>query len=73
MFSRFGTKLGILGGTIYYTNEIGIWGDSEQTTQLLEDITNFVKPYVSKNVPPITVQNFSDIFKNYIAFYFISL
>ncbi|XP_075231702.1 MICOS complex subunit MIC13 homolog QIL1-like isoform X2 [Lycorma delicatula] len=50
----FGTKLAILNGTIYCTNEIGIWGDSVQTTQLLEDITNFVKPYISKNTPVVT-------------------
>ncbi|XP_022188168.2 MICOS complex subunit MIC13 homolog QIL1 [Nilaparvata lugens] len=47
---KFGTKVGIFGGAIYYSKQLGVWSNSERTTQLLLEGINYVKPYI-KDVP----------------------
>lgn len=45
---RFGVKVGIVGGAVYYTSQIGLWGDSSKTEQLYKDIYKVSAPYIKQ-------------------------
>lgn len=55
---RFATKCGILGGTIYYTKQIGIWDSSEVTYELSRQSIAYLTPYINKleKEVPITAE-----------------
>ncbi|XKL59217.1 hypothetical protein PGB90_000233 [Kerria lacca] len=43
---KFGIKGSILGGTIYYSKQIGVWDDSSRTFTLTQEIMAYVSPYL---------------------------
>ena len=45
-YFRFGVKAGIVGGSVYYTNELGLWGDSKQSEKAYKEICTFITPYI---------------------------
>ncbi|XP_014246276.1 MICOS complex subunit MIC13 homolog QIL1 [Cimex lectularius] len=47
---KVGTKLGIVGTTIYYSVEYGVWKDSSKTEQLYKDLYKLAVPLL-KEVP----------------------
>lgn len=48
--SRFGVKVGVAGGVVYYTIDEGVWRDSTHTTELYSKIYRSLAPYI-KEVP----------------------
>lgn len=47
-------KSGLAGGAIYYSKELGVWGDSNQSTKLYNCICKQMSPYtkqVSSKIP----------------------
>jgi hypothetical protein len=48
--SRFGVKVGVASGVVYYTVDEGVWKSSEHTTELYSKIYKNLAPYV-KEVP----------------------
>ncbi|PSN51444.1 hypothetical protein C0J52_08993 [Blattella germanica] len=47
---KLGTKVGLVGGVVYYTVEEGVWKDSEHSTEIYSKAYKAVAPYV-KEVP----------------------
>ncbi|KAF6206469.1 hypothetical protein GE061_017702 [Apolygus lucorum] len=47
---KWGTKFGIVGASVYYTNESGLWSDSANTEQLYKDLYSAVSPLL-EDVP----------------------
>lgn len=47
-FCRFGAKVGIVGGAVYYTSQVGLWGDSSKTEQLYKDLYKVTAPYIKQ-------------------------
>nr|BAN21030.1 unkown protein [Riptortus pedestris] len=45
---KFTGKIGLVGGTIYYTNSIGVWGDSQDTQRAYSTIYGLAAPYVAE-------------------------
>lgn len=50
--------MGIVGASVYYTNEYGVWGDADSSTKVIGEVRNLyhhhVSPYfkdVKTNVP----------------------
>ncbi|XP_043649252.1 MICOS complex subunit MIC13 homolog QIL1 [Drosophila teissieri] len=39
---------GLVAGTVYYTQKVGIWGDSAQSDKLYNDIKSELRPHVQK-------------------------
>jgi len=48
IFSRFLLRGGLLGGAVYYTRQVGIWGDSDQSDKLYNTVKSELSPYVEK-------------------------
>ncbi|KAL1452692.1 hypothetical protein WDU94_006896 [Cyamophila willieti] len=55
---RFGTKVGLVGATVYYTNEYGVWNDADSSAKVVKELRSlyhqYVNPYVEEaksNVP----------------------
>lgn len=53
IFHRFSIKLGIPAGVGYASINYGIWGDSETTADLFNEIQSQVKPYVKPYIDQI--------------------
>lgn len=54
VFSRFGIKVGIAAGTIYYLNEEGVFKHSDEAHKVYGKINNALQPYleeVKKQLP----------------------
>ncbi|XP_026684735.1 MICOS complex subunit MIC13 homolog QIL1, partial [Diaphorina citri] len=56
--SRFGTKVGLVGAAVYYTNEYGVWQDADSSAKVVQELRKLyhqqVSPYVKDvktNVP----------------------
>lgn len=45
---KFSAKIGAVGGTIYYTNSIGVWGDSADTEKAYKTVYGLVSPYLAE-------------------------
>lgn len=43
---RFAAKLGVVGGTIYYLSEEGVWKRSEESTKIYGKISEAVNPHI---------------------------
>lgn len=58
IFSRFGIKVGIAAGTIYYLNEQGVFKHSDEAHKVYGKINNALQPYVqeAKKQLPIEVR-----------------
>ncbi|XP_044312715.1 MICOS complex subunit MIC13 homolog QIL1 [Drosophila rhopaloa] len=41
-------RSGLLAGTVYYTRKVGIWGDTDQTDKLYNNVKAALCPYVQK-------------------------
>ncbi|GLV44102.1 QIL1 [Carabus blaptoides fortunei] len=51
---RFGIKLGLATGAIYYVSEQGVWRGSDETVKLCNQICTAVSPYtneIKKQIP----------------------
>lgn len=48
LFYRFGIKSAILGSTVYYTVDRGIWKDSATTAELYKELDDGISPYVGE-------------------------
>lgn len=47
-FYRFGIKVGIAAGAVYYLNEQGVWKDSEETQKIYGKLNTIASPYVKQ-------------------------
>ncbi|XP_014288168.1 MICOS complex subunit MIC13 homolog QIL1 [Halyomorpha halys] len=47
---RVGTKFGILGGTVYFSSKMGVWGDSDHSVKVYKDLYSLIAPYM-RDVP----------------------
>lgn len=47
---KFGVKAGLIGGAVYYSNEMGVWQDAETATKLYQklrqDLNQQINPLV---------------------------
>lgn len=59
IFSRFGIKVGIAGGAIYYLKEQGVFRSSDEAHQVYGKINSALQPYVQevKKQLPVEVNN----------------
>lgn len=48
---RFAIKSTVVGGTVYYTYQEGLWSKSEETAKLYNKLYVNVAPYVKENIP----------------------
>ncbi|TDG47465.1 hypothetical protein AWZ03_006057 [Drosophila navojoa] len=39
---------GLVAGAVYYTRRAGVWGNTEQTDKLYNDVKDQLRPYVQK-------------------------
>lgn len=54
MLYRFGIKLGIAAGAVYYLSEQGVWRSSDESHQIYGKLNTILSPYVkqvTENVP----------------------
>lgn len=56
VYSRFGIKVGIAGGAIYYLSEQGVFKRSDEAHQVYGKINDALGPYVEQVTKQIPVQ-----------------
>lgn len=57
---RFGTKVGIVGASVYYSNEYGVWGDADSSIKVIGDVRSLyhqhISPYVKEVKTNVSVE-----------------
>lgn len=56
IFSRFGIKVGIAAGAVYYLKEQGVFRSSDEAHQVYGKINNALQPYVQEVKKQLPVQ-----------------
>lgn len=55
-FSRFGIKVGIAAGAVYYLKEQGVFKSSDEAHQVYGKINNALQPYVQEVKKQIPIE-----------------
>lgn len=55
-FYRFGIKVGIAAGTVYYLSEQGVWKNSDEAHKVYDKLNTALSPYVKQVTEKVPIE-----------------